>query len=85
MLVRGDNFSRAKARNQERIGQAGADGKVRIHFNSQPLQIGADFIEFAASGTTRRQKNDAIFIMIGGELPFDLLENIGVKIIEKEI
>ena len=85
MLVRGDGFPKAKARNQERIGQAGAGGQVRIHFNSQPLAFGPDFIVFAADGATHREKNDAVFVMAGGELPFQLLESIGISIVEKEI
>jgi len=85
MLVRGDGFPKAKARNIERITQANTDGKIRIYFNSQPLEIGADFISFNTNGMAQRQKNDAIFIMIGGELPFELLERIGIKIVEVEV
>jgi thioredoxin reductase (NADPH) len=85
MLVRGDGFPRAKARNQERIAQARAAGQVRIYFNSQPLRIGADFISFSAAGAEHREKNEAVFVMVGGELPFELLEKIGIEIVEKEI
>jgi thioredoxin reductase (NADPH) len=85
MLVRGDGFPKAKARNLERIGQASSAGQIRIFFNSQPLAIAADFISFNANGVPHREKIDAVFVMVGGELPFELLENIGINIIEKEI
>jgi len=85
MLVRGDGFPRAKARNQERIEQARSGGQIRIYVNSQPQEIGADFISFAAGGETHRQKNDVVFVMVGGELPFELLESLGIRIVEKEI
>lgn len=85
LLVRGDGFPRAKSRNQERIGRALAAGEISAHFNCQPLQIGTDFIAFAAGGETRRQKNDVVFVMVGGELPFELLESLGIRIVEKEI
>ena len=85
MLVRGSGFPKAKARNMERIGQAGADGRIRIYFNSQPLEIGADFISFSANGLAHREKNDATFVMAGGELPFELLERIGIEIVEMEV
>jgi thioredoxin reductase (NADPH) len=85
MLVRGDGFSKAKAKNQERIGQAGAAGQISIHFNSQPLEIGIDFISFSADGVKHRIKNDAVFVMVGGELPFELLQSFGINIVEKEI
>ena len=84
MLVRGDGFPKAKSRNLERIAQAGAAGGIHIKFNCQPLEIGTDFIAFHADGEAHREKNDAVFIMVGGELPFQLLESIGIEIIEKE-
>jgi thioredoxin reductase (NADPH) len=84
MLVRGDGFPKAKVKNQERIEQARVGGQIRIHFNSQPLEIGANFISFNAGGATHREKIDAVFIMVGGELPFELLESFGIKIVEKE-
>jgi thioredoxin reductase/NAD-dependent dihydropyrimidine dehydrogenase PreA subunit len=85
MLVRGDGFPKAKARNMERIAQAGASSGMHIHFHSQPLEFGADFIVFRAGEVTHREKNDAVFIMVGGELPFQLLESMGIEIIEKEV
>jgi thioredoxin reductase (NADPH) len=84
MLVRGDGFPKAKAKNQERIDQARAAGLVGIHFNSQPLEIGADVVSFSTDGRTHHEKSDAVFIMVGGELPFDLLESFGIAIVEKE-
>lgn len=85
MLVRGDGFPKAKSRNIERIGRASAANLVRVYFNSQPLQIDADSISFLAGGVTHREKNNAVFVMVGGELPFQLLESFGIKIIEKEV
>jgi thioredoxin reductase (NADPH) len=85
MLVRGDGFPKAKAKNEARIGQASTDGRVRIHYNSQPLEIGSNFVSFSANGRTQQEKIDAVFIMAGGELPFALLESFGIKIVEKEI
>jgi len=34
---------------------------------------------------TIRLANDHVFIMVGGELPYQLLEKIGITFIEKEI
>ena len=85
LLVRGDGFPKAKARNQERIGQAIAAGQVRVFYNIQPLEIGADAIAFTSGGETRREKTDSVFVMAGGELPFALLEKIGIEIVEVEI
>jgi thioredoxin reductase len=84
ILVRSAGFPKAKAKNQERIGQARANGQVRVHFNSQPLEIGADFIAFNAEGKVQREKNDWVFIMAGGELPLALLESFGIAMVDKE-
>jgi thioredoxin reductase (NADPH) len=85
LLVRGDGFPKAKARNVERIGQALADGRIRVYYNSQPLAIGAGSITFASGGETHLEKADSVFVMAGGELPFALLEKIGIDIVEMEI
>ncbi len=85
LLVRGDGFPKAKARNQERIGQAIAAGQVRVFYNVQPLEIGADSIAFSSGGETHREKTDSVFVMAGGELPFALLEKIGIEIVDVEI
>lgn len=85
LLVRGDGFPKAKARNVEHLGQALAAGQVRVFFNSQPLAIAADAIAFTSGGETRREKADAVFVMAGGELPFALLEKIGIEIVDVEI
>ena len=85
MLVRGDGFPKAKEKNQERIRQADALGQLHVHLNSQPLEIGADFISFTAGGKIQREEIDALFIMVGGELPFELLQSFGIRIVEKEV
>ena len=85
LLVRGDGFPKAKARNMEHIGQALAEGRIRVYYNSRPLEIGADTVTFTSAGETLREKADAVFVMAGGELPFALLEKIGIDIVEVEI
>ena len=85
LLVRGDGFPKAKTRNAERINQSIADGQVRVYYNSQPLAIGSDAITFTSGGETHREKTDSVFVMAGGELPFALLEKIGIEIVEMEI
>ena len=52
MLVRGKGFPKAKARNQEHIGQALAAGLIRVYHDSQPLEITADTITFSSGGGT---------------------------------
>ena len=57
MLVRGDGFPKAKARNvRSASGRPSVAGKIRVHFNSQPLEIGAISSRFSAEGTRRARK-----------------------------
>ena len=85
LVVRGDGFPKAKARNVERIGRAIAAGEIHVRFNSRLLEIGDDFVVITGPGGTARQANDSVFVLVGGELPFDLLERIGIEIVEIEI
>ncbi|HEX6882993.1 MAG TPA: NAD(P)-binding domain-containing protein [Planctomycetota bacterium] len=76
-------FSRLKARNEERIEQARAEGRVRVLFESQVLRIGPDAVELRAGGPegprTGWLANDGVFVLIGGTPPFELLERCGVS------
>ncbi len=85
LVVRGDGFPKAKARNVERIGQAIAAGEISAHFNSRLSEIGDDFVAFTSAKGSVRQANDSVFVLVGGELPFDLLQRIGIEIVETEI
>jgi thioredoxin reductase (NADPH) len=85
LVVRGDGFPKAKARNVERIGSAIAAGEIRVRFNSRLLEIGGDFVVITGPDGAARQANDSVFVLVGGELPFELLERIGIEIVEIEI
>lgn len=85
MLVRGDGFPKAKARNRERIERAISAGEIRAQFNSQLLEIGGDYVVFTTPEGTVRRKNESVFILVGGEMPFEILERIGIEIVEIEI
>jgi thioredoxin reductase (NADPH) len=85
MLVRGDGFPKAKDRNKERIARSLASKEITAYFNSHLLKIEPKYVTFSCAEETRRQANDFVFIMLGGELPFQLLESMGIEIMEKEI
>jgi thioredoxin reductase len=85
LVVRGTGFTKAKARNIERIERAIAAAEIRVHFSSRLLEIGDDFIVFTSDHGIVRQANESVFVLVGGELPFELLERIGIEIVEIEI
>lgn len=87
IVVRGDGFPRAKAKNRTRILQAIEDNEITAFFNSRITTIEAGTVSIAgpASRPPQQLPNDHVFIMIGGELPVQLLEKIGIAVIEKEV
>jgi thioredoxin reductase/ferredoxin len=76
-------FSRLKTRNEERIESAAADGSVRVMFQSQVRQITAEAVELVAERAdgehTGWLRNDEVFVLIGGNAPFEMLEHCGIS------
>ena len=76
-------FTRLKARNAERIASAIESEQVRVWFASEVLAIGPDDVQLRvtdAQGTRAGWlANDAVFVLIGGTPPFELLERCGVS------
>jgi thioredoxin reductase/Pyruvate/2-oxoacid:ferredoxin oxidoreductase delta subunit len=76
-------FSRLKARNEERIASATADGRVRVLFQSQVTAIRPDAVALRAETPTGPQEgwlpNDEVFVLIGGTPPFEMLAQCGVS------
>lgn len=83
LSYRKEDFFRLKPRNEARIRQAYASGKVEVLFQSQVLEIEKDRVRFElrqdGNGSVVERPNDEVFIMIGGEPPFQLLEKCGVS------
>lgn len=85
IVVRGDGFPRAKSKNRERIEAAVAGKKITAYFNARVSEINTGSITVSRGEDTFRFTNHHVFIMAGGELPFQLLEKIGIHIVETEI
>jgi len=85
LIVRGDGFPKAKAQNLEKIEAAIRGGLMRPYFNSRVLEVKPESLVVSSDGGTSEIANDDAFVLIGGELPFDLLEKIGIRIVEKSL
>jgi putative YpdA family bacillithiol system oxidoreductase len=73
------NFFRLKARNEANIEKAIQDGLLEVIFDSQVKAIAPDSVEISTKEATRTLENDYVFIFAGGELPFPLLNGIGIE------
>lgn len=82
---RSEVFKRIKPKNNDKVQKAVADGKLKVIFNSQPVEITKDYIDLkmSESDETVRLDNDLIFIFAGGELPTAFLRKIGLEITKK--
>ena len=85
LVVRGDGFPKAKGRNRERITAAIEQGHVEAYFASAVKEIKPKSLVLETPEGVREVGNDHVFVMVGGELPFPLLEACGIRIVEKEI
>jgi thioredoxin reductase/ferredoxin len=85
LVVRGDGFPKAKGRNRERIMAAIEQGHARAFFDSSVREIKPGSLVIATPKGDREIENDHVFVMVGGVLPFSMLEAIGIRIVEKEI
>lgn len=85
LIVRGDGFPKAKGRNREKILAAIEQGYVQVFFNGSVKEIKPKSLVVSTPDGASEIENDYVFVMVGGELPFPLLEKVGIRIIEKEI
>jgi thioredoxin reductase/ferredoxin len=80
LAYRSDAFSRIKPKNQQRLDDAVAAGRVELRLKTTPKAIHKDAVELEAEGATERLDNDYVFVFAGGVLPTKLLEAAGVEV-----
>jgi thioredoxin reductase (NADPH) len=77
---RGEAFSRAKAKNRERLRTAQVSGLLKVYFNSEVSAIGEDEVSLDQGGNPIFLRNDAIIVCAGGILPTGFLKESGVGV-----
>jgi len=78
LSYRKEAFSRIKERNTQRIQEYMRTGKVRVVFNSAPVEITEDAVMLEVNGEVEQIPNDFVWIFAGGEPPTAFLKKIGV-------
>lgn len=78
LSYRKDAFSRIKERNSQRIEQCMRTGKVKVLFNSNPVEIKPESVLLDVQGEKREIPNDFVWVFAGGTPPNDFLKKIGV-------
>jgi thioredoxin reductase/Pyruvate/2-oxoacid:ferredoxin oxidoreductase delta subunit len=78
LSYRKENFSRIKERNAERIERNRKSGKVKILFNSMPVEFKPESVVIEVNGATQEIPNDYVWVFAGGTPPNDFLKKLGV-------
>jgi thioredoxin reductase (NADPH) len=77
---RSEAFSRAKAKNRDRVDAAQSTGKLKVLLQSVIMRIGAHDVEIERDGNRMTIKNDAAIVCAGGILPTAFLKSIGIEV-----
>jgi putative YpdA family bacillithiol system oxidoreductase len=78
LSYRQSSFSRIKERNAQRLNECIRKGKLKVIFNSNPVEFTKDEVILEVSGANQRIPNDYVWIFAGGEPPTAFLKKIGV-------
>ncbi len=80
LSYRGDAFARAKTANRERVALAARSGRLQILLESQVQRIGPTSVVLAVQGRELELANDAVIVSVGGILPAEFLQKVGVQV-----
>jgi thioredoxin reductase (NADPH) len=78
LSYRKEAFSRIKERNAQRVQESMRKGKVKVIFNSNPLEFRPDSVVLEVNGTSQVIPNDYVWIFAGGDPPTAFLKKIGI-------
>jgi thioredoxin reductase/Pyruvate/2-oxoacid:ferredoxin oxidoreductase delta subunit len=78
LSYRQGEFSRIKERNAQRIREAAKSGKVRVLFNSKPVEVRAKSVLIDVEGKVSELPNDWMWVFAGGEPPNAFLQKAGI-------
>ncbi len=78
LSYRKNSFYRIKKKNQDAIEGLMRRGKIRAVFESAVESIEEGTVDLRVGERNERLENDYVFVLIGGDPPFDLLRGIGL-------
>jgi len=77
---RSDSFSRAKAKNRNRIDEYAAASRIKLYLSSTVASISAQDVLLEQNGETVKIENEAVIVNAGGILPTGFLKETGIKV-----
>jgi thioredoxin reductase len=85
LSYRQSHFSRIKERNVKRIEDDARTGKLRVLFNSIPIEFKSGSVVLQVNGREQEIPNDFVWVFAGGTPPNDFLKKIGVEFGAKDV
>lgn len=79
------SFSRIKDRNAQRIEECIRKNKLKVLFNSNPVEFLPDSVVLEVNGARQTLPNDFVWIFAGGEPPTAFLKKVGVGFGERDL
>ncbi len=76
---RKEKFFRIKTRNEQRVGEMIDTGKIKALFSSNVISIEKGKVILDTTDGQQTIPNDFVFIFAGGEPPFKLLKQFGIR------
>jgi thioredoxin reductase len=78
LSYRKEAFSRIKERNAQRIAECIQKKKLKVIFNSAPVEIKPNTVALEVQGARQEIPNDYVWVFAGGEPPTAFLKKVGV-------
>jgi thioredoxin reductase len=78
LSYRKSEFSRLKDRNAKRMDEHIRSGRIKVLFNSMPIEFRAGGVLIESGGQVQELPNDFVWIFAGGTPPADFLKAVGV-------
>jgi len=85
LSYRSERFSRIKERNTKRIEDFIRSNKLKVLFNSNPVEFKPESVIIDVAGTQQEIPNDYVWIFAGGNPPNAFLKKIGVGFGEQDL
>jgi len=84
LSYRGRSFSRAAAKNKQRVAEYAAQKRLKVKFQSNVAEFTDDAVTLSmADGTYKKYPNDVAFVLIGADPPVKWLTSLGINFVER--
>jgi thioredoxin reductase (NADPH) len=80
LSYRSKSFSRAKAKNRDRLEKLRKANRLTVLLESQVLEITPDSVTIETAAATKSIPNDVVIVCAGGILPTGFLKSFGVQV-----